>query len=225
MKNFFSSLTAVCLLLTGCSEKETTVGRDLEWPSINITENKTSHFFSVNNDFQMSNADNERLVKLLRDSKGEGIENIGFMIISDSPVLKDQKIGLSNQVKSKMLRAGFLESRIIDSGTCIYKDAKKGVRVDVLKYDLQKTDVDLWNDSIGDCNLEKPLPKYGNAMNYNMEEMIANKADLIAPRKYKGQRTELAISAMNDMGSFSGGGSSSSSSSFSSKSSSSSGNK
>ena len=222
MKYLLSGLTAVSLLLTGCSEQELMPIPDLEEAKIDITENKTSHFFAVDSNFQLSSADKTKLAKLLRDSKGEGIENVGFMIVSDSPVPKFKKIGLSNQVKSQMIRAGFLESRVVDSGTCIYKDAKKGVRVDVLKYDLQRTDVDLWNDSIGDCDPNKPLPRYGSAMNYNMEEMIANSADLIAPRKYKGQNTTQAIKAMSDMGSSSGGSSSSSSSSRSSSSSSSS---
>ncbi|MBO4405243.1 MAG: hypothetical protein J5821_00760 [Alphaproteobacteria bacterium] len=214
---YFLSLTAVCLMLTGCSDREFTSLRDIEEVNINITENKTSHFFAVNNNFEMSAGDLAKLEKLLKDSKGEGIENVGFMIVSNSPVLTAHKKSLSERVKSKMIRSGFLESRIVDSGVCIYKDAKKGVRVDVLKYDLQRTDTNLWDDFIGDCDADKPLPGYGKAMNYNMEEMIANSADLIAPRKYKGQKIEQAISAMGETGS-SGGGSSSGGSSSSSSS-------
>ena len=220
---YFLGLTACCLILTGCSsESRPTSFGDFEEAKIDITENRVTHFFSVNNNFEMSASDLVKLEKLLKDSKGEGIENVGFMIVSNSPVLTAQKKAFSDQVKSKMIRAGFLESRIVDSGVCIYKDAKKGIRVDILKYDLQRTDVNLWNDYIGDCDMEKSLPRYGQAMNYNMEEMISNSADLIAPRKYKGQKTESAISAMGEMGSSSGGGSSSSSGSSSSKSSSSS---
>ena len=193
---YFLSLTAVCLILTGCSEKEITSISDFEETKIDITENKTSRFFAVNNNFEMSASDVAKLEKLLRDSKGEGIENVGFMIVSNSPVLPAQKKTLFEQVKSKMIRAGFLESRIVDSGICIYKDAKKGIRVDVLKYDLQKTNVDLCDDSVGDCDTEKTLPRYGSAMNYNTEEMISNRADLVSPRRYKGQKTEQAISAM-----------------------------
>ena len=209
---YFLSLTAVCLILTGCSEKEITSISDFEETKIDITENKTSRFFAVNNNFELSASDVAKLEKLLRDSKGEGIENVGFMIVSNSPVLPAQKKALSEQVKSKMIRAGFLESRIVDSGICIYKDAKKGIRVDVLKYDLQKTNVDLWDDSVGDCDTEKPLPRYGSAMNYNTEEMISNRADLISPRKYKGQKVDQAINAMNSSSSSSSSNSSSSSS-------------
>lgn len=212
MKKVFS-LAAVCLLLAGCSERSASP-ENYEYPKIDITENKTSHFFATDNEFVISDADIEKLKQLLRDSKGEGIENIGFMIISDSPILKSQKSALTSQVKSLMIRAGFLESRIVDSGICIYKDAKKGIRVDVLKYDLNRTDTDLWTDSVGDCDFEKELPNYGKAMNYNMEEMVANSADLIAPRKYKGQRVTDALSAIGSTGT------SSSSSSFSSSSSS-----
>lgn len=199
MKRVFS-LAAVCLLLTGCCEKSA-LPEDYEYPKINITENKTSHFFATNNEFAISDADIEKLKKLLRDSKGEGIENIGFMIVSNSPILKPQKSALSSQVKSLMMKAGFLESRIVDSGICIYKDAKKGIRIDILKYDLRKTDTDVWTDYVGDCDFEKRLPNYGKAMNYNMEEMVANSADLIAPRKYKGQRVVDALGAIGSIGS------------------------
>ena len=161
----------------------------------------------MNSNFQMSSVDKAKLEKLLRDSKGEGIENIGFMIVSDSPVLKDQKAKISSQVKSQMIRAGFLESRIVDSGICVYKDAKKGIRVDILKYDLHRTEIDLWTDSVGDCDIEKDLPNYGKAANYNFEEMIANSADLISLRRYKGQRTQNAIKAVGDVASSSGGSS------------------
>lgn len=205
------SFAAFCVLLAGCSSKRTDppVVGEYDRSEINVTENKVSQFFSVNNDFQMSDEDKEKLKKLLIDSKGEGIENVGFMIVSNSQISTAQKAQLSEQVKSQMIQAGFMESRIVDSGICVYKDAKRGVRVDILKYDLQRTDTSLWKSFIGDSDIQKPLPKYGNAMNYNMEEMMANNADLIVPRKYKGQQTGQAISAMSDLG----GGSSSSGSS------------
>lgn len=217
---YFLGLTVCCLILTGCSsESKSGSFGGFEEVKINITENRITHFFGVDNNFQLSVSDQERLEKLLKDSKGEGIENVGFMIVSNSPVLTAQKKAVSDQVKSKMIRAGFLESRIVDSGVCIYKDAKKGIRVDILKYDLQRTDISLWSDYIGDCDTDKSLPHYGRATNYNMEEMVSNSADLISPRKYKGQKTESAISAMSEMGSSSGGSSSSSVSNSSSKSS------
>ncbi|MBO6055585.1 MAG: hypothetical protein J6P84_01190 [Alphaproteobacteria bacterium] len=214
---YFLGLTACCLILAGCSESRPQSFRDFEEAKIDITENKVTHFFGVDDNFQLTVSDREKLEKLLKDSKGEGIENVGFMIISNSPVLAAQKKALSDQVKSKMIGAGFLESRIVDSGVCIYKDAKKGVRVDILKYDLQRTDISLWNDFIGDCDIERSLPHYGRAMNYNIEEIVSNSADLISPRKYKGQKTENAIEAIKAAGSSNKGNSSSSKSSSSSK--------
>jgi len=214
---YFLSLTAIGLLLVGCSsEKEKSSVAAYEEPEINITECKFSHFFKVDNNFRMSNAEKAKLDKLLKDSKGEGIENVGFMIVSNSPVLKTQKSELLAQVKSQMIRAGFLESRIIDSGICMYKDAEKGVRVDILKYDLHRTETDPWTESTGDCDFEKDLPDYGKSTNYNLEELIANNADLISPRRYKGQRTEDAINAVSSGGSSGGSSSSGSSSSGSS---------
>ncbi len=194
----FINLTAVCLLLTGCSTER------VEAPSyayneekIDIKENRTSHLFAIDNNFQMSEEDQVKLYQLLRDSKGRGIENVSFMITSDSPVTKFERVALSNQVRSQMEKAGFLDSRIIDSGICIYKDAKKGVRVDILKYDLKRTNLGEWDNPIGDCDVERNLPNYGKATNYNLEEIIANPADLISPRKYKGQKATNAIAAIS----------------------------
>ena len=203
---YFLSLTAIGLLLTGCSnERMESSVRAYDEPEINITECKFSHFFKVNNDFQMSDSDKAKMDKLLKDSKGEGIENVGFMVVSNSPVMKEQRTKLKTQVKSQMIRAGFLESRIVDSGICVYRDAEKGVRVDILKYDLRRTEDDLWTESTGDCDLEKNLPDYGKSTNSNLEEMIANNADLVSPRRYKGQRTEDAVKAVSSGGSSSGG--------------------
>ncbi len=195
---YFMGLTAVCLLLTGCSsEREEAPSYSYNEEKINVKENRTSHLFAVDNNFQMSDEDRVKLFQLLRDSKGQGIENVSFIIISDSPVAKFERVALSNQVRSQMEKAGFLDSRIIDSGICVYKDAKKGVRVDILKYDLKRTNLGEWDDSVGDCDIEKNLPNYSKATNYNLEEMVANPADLISPRKYKGQKATAAISAMS----------------------------
>ena len=198
---YFVSLTAVCFLLTGCSnEKVDTTAYSYAEENIDVKENKTSHLFAVDDNFQMSEEDQIKLVKLLKDSKGRGIENVSFMITSNSPVAKAERVALSNQVRSQMEKAGFLDSRIIDSGICVYKDAKKGVRVDILKYDLKKSIFKEWDNPIGDCDLEQNLPNYGKATNYNLEEMVANSADLISPRKYKGQKATDAITAVSSLG-------------------------
>ena len=199
---YFLSLTAVCLLLTGCSsERAEAPSYIYHREKIDVKENKTSHLFAVDNNFQMSEEDQVKLYQLLRDSKGRGIENVSFMITSDSPVTKFERVALSNQVRSHMEKAGFLGSRIIDSGICVYKDAKKGVRVDILKYDIQKTHIGEWDNPIGDCDLEQSLPNYGKVTNYNLEEMVANSADLISPRKYKGQKATHAIKAVSSLSS------------------------
>ena len=104
---YLVSLTACYLILTGCSENKFALPNEFEEAKINITENKVTHFFGVDNNFEMSVDDLAKLEKLLKNSKGKGIENVGFMIISNSPVLTAQRKVLSGQVKSKMIRAGF----------------------------------------------------------------------------------------------------------------------
>ncbi|MDR0753495.1 MAG: CpaD family pilus assembly lipoprotein, partial [Holosporaceae bacterium] len=91
-------------------------------------------------------------------------------------------------------------------GTCIYKDARTGIRIDILKYDVKKPNCNQWVEYIGDTDTNKNLPKYGAAVTCNMIEMIANKADFIAPREYKGSEAKSAVAAIGTTGSSNGGG-------------------
>lgn len=203
-------LTAICLMLSGCSSNEFVNDPMLVHRQIDITENKVPTFFNVGNNFELSSGDKIALEKLLKEAKSKGIENVGFMIISDVPVPEERAVAVSDSIKNTMIRSGFMLSRIVDSGVCVYKDAKKGIRVDILKYDIKGSDASLWDYSIGDSDQDKTLPKLNVANNYNLEEMIANKADLISPRKYRGQKTESAVKAMSsvyDTGGGSGGSS------------------
>ncbi|MDR2067706.1 MAG: CpaD family pilus assembly lipoprotein, partial [Holosporaceae bacterium] len=133
---------------------------------------------------------------------------------------------LQEKAKKQILflagKNGFLDSRVVNSGICVYKDAKVGVRLDVLKYEAKGPDCDTWSEYIGDTDSNKHLPKLGASGSYNLVEMIANKADLVAPRKYKGTDAKSSIDALSASGSGSSSGGSSSGSSGSSSSSSSS---
>ncbi len=196
---YLLSLTVIGLFLTGCSNEIEHKGEYSWIDDIDIFEEKVPNFFNVNGDFELSSLDQAALERLLKNAKGKGIENIRFMIVSNTPVPIEKQNAMSEYLKTKMAKAGFLNSRIIDSGVCIYKDAKKGVRVDILKYRIDRTNVDLWNEGVGDCDVEKNMPRYGATNNYNLEEMVANRADLISPRKYPGQRTDAAINAMSSL--------------------------
>ena len=222
MKNIIKSVSILCLLV-GCEGDPNTNNTLIKELTIDVSENKTSHFFPIDVNSEQSSDNIEIIDSLLKDTYGCGIENIGFMIVSDKVVSEEQRAKLSSQVISRMKKAGFLDSRIVDSGICVYPNAKRGIRIDVLKYDLKKPDTS-WKHSIGDCDTNKDLPAYGTSSLWNFEEMVANKADLIAPRKYRGQNTDAAVAAISEItnGSSSSGGSSGSSSSSSGSSSSSS---
>ena len=88
------------------------------------------------------------------------------------------KVSIKSTILNLMYKEGFIKSRIIDSGVCVYKDANPGIRVDALKYDLKDPNCDEWEDDIGDMDETKPLPKFGYSASYNLNRMIANKADI-----------------------------------------------
>lgn len=211
-KNFISLsfITAICLI-TGC-ENKTNSKHILEFASIEASEEKEAHFFSTDYNFNFSNDTFAQMEKLLRDTRAEGIDNIGFMIISDRIVPFEKQEEIKRKIIPIMNKFGFINSRIIDSGTCVYKEAKSGIRINILKYSVKEPDCSPWSESIGDVDTDKQMPKFGVAGVYNFREMIGNKADLVVPRKYLGQSAKDAIEASKSSGSAGGGGNGSGSS-------------
>lgn len=226
MKKYIFGLAVLTLVTTGCEKQYLADdGYTPEEYTVDITENKKINFFGTSENFGLSESTVQQIENLLKETRSKGIENISFMLVSDKPVPANVYQATREKMLGLMRRHGFLESRIVDSGMCVYSDAKRGVRIDVLQYDVQEPDCSQWSEYIGDTDTNKNLPKYGVSEIYNLEQMIANKADLIAPRTYKGQRTQDAITAagLSAGGSSTPGSSSSSSSSSSGSSSGSSG--
>ena len=193
-----SLITAICLI-TGCDNcrKNTYAPK---FPNVEASEEKEAHFFSTNHDFTFSENTLTQIETLLRDTRAAGINNIGFMIISDKPVHFDKQEKVKRNITSMMNKFGFINSRIIDSGTCVYKAAKRGIRINILKYHVKEPDCSPWTESIGDMDNTKQLPRFGAVETYNLGEMVANKADLVVPRTYIGQRTKDAIEAAHHVG-------------------------
>lgn len=204
-----------CLGLTGCIEDEKLITGP-EMISIEASEDKESHFFATDSEFRLSDNDVALIESILKDMQVRGESNVGFTLLSDKAIAEDIQETVKNRIRSLMYKYGFINSRIIDSGTVVYESARTGIRIDVLRYNVKNIDLNQWDDSPGDCSIKKGLPKYGTTSSYNLVEMIANKADLIAPRKYRGQRTKDAIASMDSSPSSSSSSSSSSKSSSSS---------
>jgi pilus biogenesis lipoprotein CpaD len=210
MKSSFFAITNALIslvFLVGCEKRHKAEdGYAPEIIEIEAKETKIVNFFDSSSDFNVDPTVLEAMNKLLSDARANGIGNVGLMLVSDKPIPVETQKRAKKRVYSLMNKNGFPESRIVDSGACVYKEAKTGFRIDILKYDLKRPDCGFWSEYIGDVDTSKPLPKYGAAEAYNMAEMIANEADLVSPRKYKGQEVNAAISSTG--GSSSGGGSS-----------------
>ncbi len=205
MKKYIFGLAVLALVTTGCEKQYLADdGYTPEEYTVDVTENKKINFFGTSSNFSLSDATIQQIETLLKETRSKGIDNISFMLVSDKPVPVATYQATREKVLSLMRRQGFLESRIVDAGMCVYSDAKCGVRIDVLQYEVKEPDGGQWSEYIGDTDTNKNLPKFGASEVYNLEQMIANKADLINPRTYKGQRTQDAIAAMG--GSTSGGG-------------------
>jgi type IV pilus biogenesis protein CpaD/CtpE len=217
-KNMSYVCAIITFFLTGCSETQNYHDSDYipVMNNINITENRDPHFFAVNHNFDFPHNTLIQIENLLKNSKANGIDNVGFSIISDQTIPVETQQKIKNKIFPLMNKAGFISSRIVDYGTSVYDGATRGIIINILKYDLERSDCSKWSEGVGDIDSKKNLPKMGVTNNYNLEEMIANKADLIAPRKYIGQKTDKAVAAVNSDSS--GGGSSSSSDSGSSSS-------
>jgi type IV pilus biogenesis protein CpaD/CtpE len=202
--------TVICLLLAGCQKQYLADdGYIPETVAIDATETKNISFFPTSRDFSPDSATLEKMTKLFKDIYAENIENIGFMLISDSAIPYEIQEKAKREISHLMGRIGFLNSRIVDSGTCIYKNAKVGIRIDALKYDTGEINCDVWSEYVGDIDTNKHLPRYGAATAFNFLETIGNKADLVSPRKYSGQDVSAAIEAAGITATGGGGDSSS----------------
>ncbi|MDR2158342.1 MAG: CpaD family pilus assembly lipoprotein [Holosporaceae bacterium] len=224
------------LLLSGCEKQYLADdGYIPEVAEIQAKETKNIHFFSCSPNFELDDATIQSISQVLKEAKNNGISNAGYMLISNRPIASKLQKNARKQIHKIMNDQGFLSSRVMDSGVCVYKEAKVGIKINILKYDVQGPDCSQWSEYIGDLDLNKNLPKLGAAAAYNFVQMIDNSADIISPRKYKGQDVKSAIAAAgiestgsgsssslgnNSMGSSSGISSPSSTSSSSSSSSS-----
>jgi type IV pilus biogenesis protein CpaD/CtpE len=210
------NLIITSLFLLGCEKQYLADdGYIPETIQVDMKEVKNTHFFGTSQNFNIDSNTIEAIDKVLKDTRSAGIDNVGFMLVSSELIPVEAQKQAKEQIYKIMYKHGFMTSRIIDSGTCVYKDAKTGIRIDILKYDIREPNCSPWSEYIGDMDTNKNLPKYGAAITFNTLEMVSNKADFISPRKYKGQEVNAAIAAIGTTPD-SGGGSSSSSSSSSS---------
>ncbi|MDR1982832.1 MAG: CpaD family pilus assembly lipoprotein [Holosporaceae bacterium] len=206
-----ANFIVMMLLLPGCEKQYLADdGYIPEVVEINAQENRKVHFFKSSADFDLQHTTIADIEKLLKTVRSEGLDNIGFMLISNGPILMENQKRAKKQIRQLMYKHGFINSRIVDLGICVHKKARVGIRIDVLRYDVQEVDCNPWSEYVGDIDTNKHLPKHGTAIAYNTIEMIANKADFVAPRKYKGSDAKSAIAAI---GASSGSGSAGTSSS------------
>lgn len=211
------ALVSMGCILAGCEhQRAIDDGYVHEEANLKVEENRKIHFFDCSKDFNFSPKEIKAMEELLKETQGQGKTNVGFMIVSNKVIPQVTQEKVKKRIKELMYKYGFMDSRIVDCGVSVYGDAKNGVRIDILNYDVTEPDTSLWSEYIGDCDTNKSLPRYGTSDIYNLEKMIANEADLIAPRKYKGQDATTAITAMSSTGSSSSSSSSSSGSSSSS---------
>jgi hypothetical protein len=194
------------LLMSGCDSNSYQF-HGFESANVNVKENRDVHFFECSNGFYLSGEILLQIEGVLKKARGEGMENIAFTLISN------RSIPFAIQEKTKKLmyeimhKYHFLRSRIKDMGICVYEEAKTGIRIDILQYEVTPPNCSLWSEHIGDIDSSKDLPKYGTAEKYNMGEMIANKADFLSPREYAGQEVRNAIAATSAAGTTGGGSS------------------
>lgn len=165
------------------------------------------HIFESNANFDFSAKSIAEMDHLLKETMAHGVDNIAFIIVSNKPVSVEHQEKVQKMLMPLMHKYGFMNSRIINRGVCIYENAKPSLRISVLRYQVKEPDCSPWSEYVGDTDTNKNLPKYGFCDVYNLEEMIANKADLVAPRNYKGATGSGAVGAIANMSSGGGGGS------------------
>ena len=206
---FAFGILSLGVLLSGCHDAGNKA-MDVEFTKIEASEEKESSFFETSHDFNLSEFQLNQMIKILKEAKATGETNVGFLLKSNKYISEETQEIVKKNIRNVMYKQGFIDSRIIDLGTVIYDSARTGIRVDILKYNVKPINTAPWDTEIGDADVYKNLPRYGSSIAYNLNEMVANKADLVRARKYKGQSTNDSISALSTTASSSSSSSSSS---------------
>lgn len=193
------SVSAMCCMLAGCDAFAPTHQME-DFSKLNVKETKQTTFFPTNDEFVLTKELEIEIIKKLKDAYAKGLDNIRFMLIANKSISIDVEKKAKEKISFIMKKNGLIDSRIMYDDICIYKDAKVGIKIDILKYDVEMPDCSPWNSSIGDMDVTKNLPKIGYAENYNMAAMVANSADIVSPRTYKGHEPKDAISSMGASG-------------------------
>ena len=204
-KNIFNSalkfgIAFLVLLATGCetpvnNKAKSDIYRE-DSMRITATENREIRLIQCKDDFEITDEQKMRFREFLKESREAGAENIAFTIISNRQLTLSKQKEIKESICDLMYKEGFIRSRVIDSGICVYKDATPSIRVDVLHYELDEPDIGEWKEDVGDCDLDKDIPKFGVSNSYNFGKMIANKADLTTPREYRGMSATDAVAAI-----------------------------
>jgi hypothetical protein len=186
------------LLMNGCESNPRKI-HGLESIKVDVKEHRDVHFFECSNNFNFDSKTLLRIENILKKARGEGVENISFTLISNQSIPFAIQEKIRKLMYEIMHKYHFLKSRIKNMGICVYEEAKIGVRIDLLQYEITQPDCSIWSEYIGDIDSKKNLPKYGTAEKYNMGEMIANKADFISPREYVGHEVKSAMAATSSV--------------------------
>ncbi|MDR3179347.1 MAG: CpaD family pilus assembly lipoprotein [Holosporaceae bacterium] len=185
-------------LTVGCEKQyQPDDGYVHEIAEINVVKFRNSSFFPLNQHKNFSSSVRTTMENFLREAKNNEIENISFSIFSPQDVNNNVLQSIKKQVLAIACKAGFILSRISYDGIIKTESSEIEVYIETLKYKLQEPDCSPWSEYIGDTDTNKDLPRFGAADRYNLKEMIANGADLVTPRKYKGPHTPSAIRALS----------------------------
>ncbi|MDR2724156.1 MAG: CpaD family pilus assembly lipoprotein [Holosporaceae bacterium] len=193
---YWVAFLVINLWLNGCEKQYLpNDGYVPEVMQIDAQEVRDSHFLNCLPNFDFDTHNLKAVDKLLSDIRSAGMDNIEFMLVSPQSVPVEKQEKVKKQLYELMHKRGFINSRIIDYGICIYEGAKIGIKIDVLKCDVKEPDCSKWSEYIGDTDTNKNLPKYGAASVHNTITMIADKTDLVSPRKYVGHEARAAMAA------------------------------
>ncbi|GHT94010.1 hypothetical protein FACS1894122_10170 [Alphaproteobacteria bacterium] len=195
-KIFLVDLSLICVLLVGCEKQyQANDGYVSKIVELEVSESKESEFFELDRNDYLAHEDIPKIKKFFKDAKARGVNEVSFLITLNKSIKDMAQEKICRRVMTAAYKAGFINSRITNSGILIYEGAKRGVRIDALKYDIKEPDCSPWSEYIGDIDTNKNLPRFGVSDKYNLREMIANDADLVSPRRYKGQAAHDAIRA------------------------------
>lgn len=193
------SAAAVALLLAGCrpgDESTKVAGWSLIEPSqrhpIMVTQKPTTLALRVSRgNYGLSPHQRAQVISFIERYQGLDAGNSRMVIAAPSGAANEvASMQAVAEIRSLLSEAGFDAAKVGIEAVQAGGDANAPIRISYLRYVAEGPECGKWPTNLGETSNNLNYPNLGCATQANFAAMIANPADLVAPRTSSGRSGE-----------------------------------